>query len=85
MKSKQLFGQQRSLLCDLLPMLYHGAAADVLPNFPSEMIPAQKKKTTKLKSLVDLGEITCFRLLLWENVDVEEIRIKTAKGSDSEK
>lgn len=83
MKSKQLFGQQRSLLCDLLCMLYHGAAADVLPNFPSEMIPAKKKK--KLKSLVDLGEITCFRLLLWENVDVEEIRIKTAKGSDSEK
>lgn len=62
-KSKQLFGQQSNLPCDLLPMFYHGAAADVLPNFPSEIIPVKKKK--KLKSLVDFGEIMCFRLLFW--------------------
>ena len=64
--------------CDLLLMLYHGAAADVLPNFPSEMIPVKKK--TKLKSLVDFGENTHFPLLFWEKVDVEEVRIKTAQG-----
>lgn len=70
-KNKQLFGHERSLPCDLLPMLYRGAAADVLPNFPLEILPVKN-----LKSRVDFGEMTCFRLLLWKKVDIEQIRIK---------